>query len=184
MNITRVITVLVSSLVAGFYLGVPEPARADRQIVVEVRVTPPAKRVIEVVDTIKPTSWRVGTAVKWLDRYTASDMRLVAKCSGKAWHCITVRQGKVKNYKDSQGRWMKPVGWSQGSTITIDTGKAMNSANKRWYRYDKNRTWLLVHEIGHQFGLKHGNGRHVMNPYVDRYKMVLTAGQKKALKKR
>lgn len=132
---------------------------------------PASRRVIEVVDKIKPKVWRVSAAVNWLDRYTASDMRLVSKCSGKAYRCITVRTGKNK----------KTPGYSSGNTITIDLKRASKIS---YYRYDKNRTWLLVHELGHQHGLGHGKGRHVMNPYVNRYKMVLTAGQKKALRSR
>jgi hypothetical protein len=141
---------------------------------------PPSKRVIEVVDRISPRAWRVSTAVNWLDRYTASDMRMVSRCSGKAYRCITVRQGRVGKWKSG------PVGWSQGSTITIDTGKAMNSRYKRWYRYDSKRTWLLIHELGHQHGLGHASkkARNVMNPYVDRYKLVLTSGQRAHLRKR
>lgn len=156
------------------------PAKAASIIPVgwSTTVTPPAKRVIEVVDKVKPTAWRISTAVNWLDRYTASDMRVVAKCSGKAYRCITIRQGRVK------AKTSGPVGWSQGSTITIDTAKAASKKYKRWYRYEKNRTWLLIHELGHQFGLGHGTGRHLMNEYVDRYKLVLTAGQKKHLRSR
>lgn len=137
--------------------------------------TSPSKRVIEVVDKIKPSAWRVGAAVTWLDRYTASDMRLVARCSGKTYKCVTVRQGKVKG---------SPVGYSKGSTITIDTGKANNSKYRAWFGKDKHRTWLLVHELGHQHGLKHSTGRNVMNEYVNRYKLVLTSGQRATLRKR
>ncbi len=177
MRPIRTTVIAVAAAVAATLTSAP--AQADpRQIEVTVRVVPPAQRVIEVVDKIKPTSWKVKTAVNWLDRYTASDMRLVGKCSGKAYRCITIRQGRVG--KKASG----PVGWSQGSTITIDTGKAASKKYKRWYRYEKNRTWLLIHELGHQHGLGHGTGRHLMNPYVDRYKLVLTAGQKKALRAR
>lgn len=139
-------------------------------------VTSPNKRVIEVVDKVGPTSWNVVKAVDWLDRYTASDMRLVARCSGKAYRCITIRTGKVKG---------APVGWSSGSTITIDLGKANGSMRYR-YKYAANRTWLLTHELGHQFGLDHTArlSKNVMNPYVNRYRMALTGGQRAALAKR
>jgi hypothetical protein len=141
----------------------------------KAKPTPPAKRVIEVVDKVKPAAWRVSTAANWLDKYTASDMRMVARCSGKAYRCITVRSGKVKG---------SPVGWSQGSTITIDTGKANGKKLKKYYRHDKHRTWLLVHELAHQFGLGHSSGRNVMNSHVNRYKLTLTKGQRNHLRNR
>jgi hypothetical protein len=132
---------------------------------------PPSKRVIEVVDKIGPKSWRVSTAVNWLDKYTASDMRMVSRCSGKAYRCITVRTGKAK-----------APGWSQGSTITIDLKRTAKLS--RYYRYDKNRTWLLIHELGHQHGLGHSSGRNLMNDKVNRYKLTLTASQRAHLRKR
>lgn len=141
----------------------------------KAKTTSPSKRVIEVVDKIKPSAWRVGAAVTWLDRYTASDMRLVARCSGKAYKCVTVRQGKVKG---------SAVGWSQGATITIDTGKAASAKYRNWFSKDARRTWLLIHELGHQHALGHSTGRNVMNEYVNRYKLVLTSGQRATLRKR
>jgi hypothetical protein len=150
------------------------PAKAATPVEWPVFGPPPAnKRVIEVVDKV-PGAWKIGAAVTWLDRYTASDMRLVSRCSGKAYRCVTVKTGKVKG---------APVGWSQGSTITIDTGKASGSM-RRYYRFERNRTWLLIHELGHQHGLGHSTGRNVMNQYVNRYKLVLSTGQRSALKSR
>lgn len=134
--------------------------------------TSPSKRVIEVVDKIAPAAWRVSAAVTWLDRYTASDMRMVNRCSGKAYKCVTVKAGKVKG---------SPVGYSRGAVITVDTAKAKRSG---WYGKDARRTWLLVHELGHQHALGHSAGRNVMNRYVSRYKMALTAGQRATLRKR
>lgn len=168
-------TLALAVILAAGIVTAPSPAEAITIDWGSVTPPPAAKRVIEVVDKIKPSAWKVGKAVTWLDRYTASDMRLVGKCSGKAYRCITVRQGKVKG---------APVGWSSGSTITIDTAKAGRAAYRPWFRSEKTRTWLLVHELAHQHGLGHGSGRHVMNPRVDRYRMVLTAGQKKALRSR
>ena len=67
---------------------------------------PPAAkdRVIEVVDKIAPKRWNVRKAVNWLDRYTASDMRVVKRCSGKAYRCITLRSGKVRQGLDPKKR--------------------------------------------------------------------------------
>lgn len=155
----------------------PTPGATYRGVPVfaPVRAVAPNKRVIEVVDKVVPSAWRVSAAVNWLDRYTASDMRLVSRCSGKAYRCITVRSGKVK---------AGPVGWSQGNTITIDTGKAASGKYRVHYRQDKNRTWLLIHELAHQHGLGHSVGRNVMSPYVNQYRMAFTAGQKKTLRSR
>lgn len=172
-----IVLALFTALVVGLCLFT-KPADAAPAATISIdwpKTTAPKDRVIEVIDKVKPSAWRVKTAVNWLDRHTASDMRVVARCSGKAYRCITIRQGKVKG---------GPVGWSKGSTITIDTGKAVSKKYKRWYRQDKHRTWLLIHELGHQHGLDHGNGRHLMNPYVNRYKLVLTSGQRKALRYR
>jgi hypothetical protein len=171
-----IISIMAASLTSVL---VPAAATADRVIIQPTPPPPLNKRVIEVVDRIQPGSWRVDKAVNWLDRYTTSDMRLVAKCSGRAYRCITIRQGRV-------GAWRSgPVGWSQRSTIVIDTYKAANPVYKRWYKYDANRTWLLVHELGHQYGLSHvgRNVRNIMNPYVTRYRMTLNTWQRTSLRK-
>lgn len=183
MRRIRTIAALAAAAVLAGPLAAPAPAVAAPTPIAGIdwsKAQPPApsKRVIEVVDKISPKAWRVSTAVNWLDRYTASDMRLVSRCSGKAYRCITVRQGRVG--KKTSG----PVGWSKGSTITIDTGKAASKKYRKWYRYDRNRTWLLIHEIGHQHALPHSGGRNLMNPYVTRYKLVLTSSQKAHLRKR
>lgn len=172
---------LVIALIIGFYLGTPIPVQAAPVPSVmsidwgKPKVTPPSKRVIEVVDKIAPTAWRVSAAVTWLDRYTASDMRLVSRCSGRAYKCVTIRQGRVKG---------SAVAYSKGATITVDTGKAASAEYRSWYRQDRYRTWLLIHELGHQHALDHSTGRNVMNEYVSRYKLVLTSGQRATLRKR
>lgn len=180
MRLIRTTTVLAAFAVLAGPLAAPAPAAAATSPLAGINwstptTTPPSKRVIEVVDKIAPTAWHVPAAVNWLDRYTASDMRLVARCSGKAYRCITIRQGKVKG---------GPVGWSQNSTITIDTGKAGRGVYRKYYRLDKHRTWLLIHELGHQHGLGHSKARNVMNPAPNRYKLVLTTSQKAHLRKR
>jgi hypothetical protein len=65
--------------------------------------------------------------------------------------------------------------------ITIDTAKAKRPRYRGWYGSERNRTWLLVHELGHQFGLAHSTGRNVMNEKVTGYRMQLTIGQRRAL---
>lgn len=166
----------LSAAIGAVLVAAPAPVQAAPVAGIDWTAAgpPPAhKRVIEVVDKV-PSAWRVNVAVNWLDRYTASDMRLVRKCTGKAYRCIIVKVGRVGG---------APVGWSEGRYITIDTSKA-NGKLRKYYRHRGNRDWLLIHELGHQHGLGHSSGRNAMNPYVDRYKLVLTKGQRLALKSR
>lgn len=134
--------------------------------------TSPKQRVIEVVDRVPPASWKVGKAVNWLDRYTASDMRLVARCSGKAYRCVTVRQGKVKG---------PSIGWAKGSTITLDIAKSKRGEYHGYYGSDRVRTWLIAHELAHTFGLKHSSGYNLMNPHTGQGGLNLTTTQKQYL---
>ena len=137
-------------------------------------VVPPRRRIIEVVDrTGTGPSWLVGAAVDSVDRYTASDMRMVRKCSGKAYRCIVVRLGKVNG----------PIGWSHGCTITIDAHKALTRYRSYYYRAG-NRGWLVAHELGHQFGLGHHGGHNLMNTDVRQKAMTVTSAQRKHLAKR
>lgn len=149
------------------------PVTAAGGITFTPTTTPPRDRVIEVVDRIGPAAWKVGEAAGWLDSWTASRMKVVKACSGKAYRCVTFRAGKLPK------RAGAAVGWSQGSTITIDT----TLAKRRGYTA-ADRRWLLAHELGHQFGLKHAGGKHLMNPYEGRGALKLTSGQKKTLGKR
>lgn len=157
--------------------GTPAPAAPKAAPVTAVsdwsmpRVTPAAQRRIEVVDRIAPTTWRVGAAAEWLDRYTASNMVVVARCSGKAYRCVTVRGGKLPG---------NLVGWAKGNTITIDTVKVARSP----YRSATYRQRLLAHELAHTFGLHHAGGRNLMATTVDRMHLTLTAGQRAHLRTR
>ena len=135
------------------------------------KVTPAAQRRIEVVDRLAPAAWRVGAAAEWLDRYTASNMVLVPRCSGKAYRCITVRGGKLPG---------RTVGWAKGTTITIDTAKVARSP----YRSATYRQRLLSHELAHTFGLHHAGGRNLMATTVDRMRLSLTTSQRAYLRAR
>jgi len=176
------IEVKIYAVVIGVLVSLAAAAPAPAAVASDwdsIGSKPPAReRVIEVVDAIPSSAWRVSAAVKWLDKRTASRMRLVKACTGKAYRCITFRAGRVG--KASSG----PVGWSQGRTITIDTAKARRGKYVNWYGSNRNRTWLLTHELGHQFGLAHSSDRNLMNEMVTGYRMTLTHGQRVHLRKR
>jgi hypothetical protein len=131
--------------------------------------TPVRKRVIEVVDRIGPAKWNVRQAMNWLDRYTASDMRLVSKCSGRAWRCVTLRGGKLpRNY----------LGVTEGNRITIDTVKV----DRNGYRSNLSREKILAHELFHTFGYAHSSsGRNLMRPKMSQIRLWLTTGQRRYL---
>jgi len=153
---------LVVALVVCLAGAVPSPAIAQT-------------RVIEVVDAIPDGAWNVRAAVRWMGKRTASRMRVVSrKCSATAYRCIRIQDGEVPG----------PIGRSRQTTITIDTQRAARKY-ARWYGAGKgkNRTWLLVHELGHQLGLRHSAGANVMNEAVNRYRMTLTAGQRAHLRR-
>jgi hypothetical protein len=170
-------TVGITALAVGS-CGTPAPAAvvAPAPVVSDwstpvPHVTPAAQRRIEVVDRIGPASWKVGAAAGWLDRYTASDMVMVPRCSGNAWRCITVRGGKLGG---------RTVGYARGNTIVIDTAKMARSP----YRSAVHRKRLLVHELAHTFGLHHARGHNLMAPSVDRIRLNLTAAQRAHLRAR
>ena len=130
-------------------------------------VTPVNKRVIEVVDKVKPSKWNVGQAMNWLDRYTGSDMRLVGKCSGRAWRCITVRGGKLPG---------SYLGYTSGNTITIDTAKV----DRHGYRSNYSRERILAHEFGHANGYGHSHsGYNLMRPVISKVRLYLTPSQRR-----
>lgn len=172
-----ILAALGATVLAVGSCGAPAPAavpQAPAPIVFDwtaPKVTPAAQRRIEVVDRITPSAWNVGAAAEWLDRYTASNMVTVSRCSGKAYRCITVRGGKLPG---------RTIGWAEGNTITIDTAKVARSP----YRSAVYRKRLLAHELAHTIGLHHAGSRNLMATTVDRMRLSLTAGQRAHLRAR
>lgn len=143
---------IVSAIVAAVALTVPAPAAGASATGewISPKPVPASIQVVEVVN--KLPGWYVRESVGFVDRYTASRVRFVANCSGKAWRCLTIRSGKVSG---------APVGWRKGSTITIDTAKAKRygfAGSKQFRRY------LVAHEVGHFYGLGHKGSWNTMNP--------------------
>lgn len=151
----------------------PPPAVIDWPALPTPTVTPAAQRRIEIVDQIIPATWKVGAAAEWLDRYTASDMVVVARCSGTAWKCVTVKGGKLPG----SALAMAGVG---GDWITVDTAKV----DRRGYRSDSARKRILAHELAHTFGVGHSSGRNLMATTLGRVSLKLTAGQRAYLRAR
>lgn len=154
-------------------MGAAGPASAGSLDWSRVPATATSVKVIEVVDAIPGDKWNVRAAVKWMDVRVGSRMKVVSrKCSATAYRCIRIQDGEVSG----------PIGRSRQTTITIDTQRAARDYG-RYYGKSKNRTWLLVHEIGHQLGLRHSAGANVMNEAVNRYAMRLTTGQRAHLRR-
>lgn len=137
------------------------------------KVTPASQRRIEVVDQLKPSKWRVSQAAEWLDRYTASNMVTVSRCSGRAWKCVYVRGGKLP------GNWLAVT---RGNTITVDYGKV----DRRGYRSNYSRERILAHELFHTFAPRYGHshsGRNLMRTTMGATTLYLTSGQRGILRK-
>jgi hypothetical protein len=172
---------LAAGIVAS--CGTPAPAAAPVQAPATVLVswswpttpktTPASKRRIEVVDQLKPSKWRVSQAAEWLDRYTASNMVTVSRCSGRAWKCVYVRGGKLP------GNWLAVT---RGNTITVDYGKV----DRRGYRSNLSREKILAHELFHTFAPSYGHshsGRNLMRTTMGATTLYLTSGQRGILRK-
>lgn len=136
-------------------------------------VTPVAKRRIEVVDQLKPNKWHVSQAAEWVDRYTASNMVTVSRCSSRAWKCVYVRGGKLSG---------SALALTQGNRITVDTAKV----DRHGYRSNLRREEILAHEIVHTFGYGHSFARscNLMRTSIGHVCLKLTAGQRAYLHKR
>jgi hypothetical protein len=183
--IRKALTALTATLVlvlgTAFSCGTPAPAAPVQAAPVAAfsiswgtttpKTTPASKRRIEVVDQLKPSKWRVSQAAEWVDRYTASNMVTVSRCSGRAWKCVYVRGGKLP------GNWLAVT---RGNVITVDYGKV----DRRGYRSNYSRERILAHEIVHTFGYKHSSGRNLMATSLGRTRLYLTSGQRAYLRKR
>jgi hypothetical protein len=135
------------------------------------RVKPVSQRRIEIVDRLAPAEWRIGAAAGWLDRYPGSDMVVVARCSGRAWKCVTVRGGKLSGNTLAQ---------ADSRTVTVDTAKV----KRRGLNSAGTRKKILVHELAHTFGLGHSSGRNLMATTIQRVSLKLTGTQRAYLRAR
>ena len=149
----------------------PAPVVFDWSTPPAPKVTPAAQRRIEVVDRLTPTKWRVGAAAEWLDRYTASNMVVVPRCTGRAWKCVTVRGGKPSGNK---------LAVANSRTVTVDTAKV----DRRGYRSDSARKRILAHELAHTFGVGHSSGRNLMATTLGRVTLTLNKSQRAYLRTR
>ena len=152
-------------------VAAPAPVVFDWSTPPTPKVTPAAQRRIEIVDRLAPAKWRVGAAAEWLDRYTASNMVVVARCTGRAWKCVTVKGGKLSGNK---------LAVAYSHTVIVDTAKV----DRRGYRSDSARKRILAHELAHTFGLGHSGGRNLMATTLGRVTLKLTAGQRAYLRTR
>ena len=139
-------------------------------------------RVVEVVNKL-PADWRsaVVSGTNWLDQYTGTDLRIVKKCSGKAFRCITIKQGRLRMSGN-------PVGRSEGTTITVDTWKAKHGKGHRGKWNFATKKFLIAHELGHQRWQPHNAScSNFMYPYVrcngKMPKLRTTASQRASLAK-
>lgn len=148
--------------------------------------------VVEVINKL-PSSWPVSSAVNWLDQYTGSDIRIVKSCSKYARRCIVLKDGRLKGYRTitEHGKKVRVnlntvTGFSDGSTITIDTWKTRNVRPFKGKFGYTTKKYLIVHELAHQRYMSHVKScNNVMqtkfrcNGHVPPLK--LTAAQKKKL---
>lgn len=182
--IRKALTTLALALGLAFSCGSPAPATTPQPIptpaafsiswgTVTPKTTPAGKRRIEVVDQLKPSKWRVSQAAEWLDRYTASNMVTVSRCSGRAWKCVYVRGGKLSG---------NILALTRGNTITVDYGKV----DRRGYRSNLSREKILAHELFHTFAPGYGHshsGRNLMRTTMGATSLYLTSGQRGILRK-
>lgn len=182
--IRKVMTTLALALAVLASCASPAPATTPQTIPAPVSaafsiswgtvtptVTPAGKRRIEVVDQLKPTKWKVSQAAEWLDRYTASNMVTVSKCSGRAWKCVYVRGGKLGG---------NVLALTQGNRITVDTAKV----DRHGYRSNLSREKILAHELAHSFGIVKHTNYTVMAAAIGKTRLSLNSTQRAFLRKR
>lgn len=176
----RMIIMALAALAGGFYLGTPAPIEAADVTPVAMSwswttttptVTPANKRTIEVVDQLKPSKWHVSQAAEWLDRYTASNMKTVTRCSGHAWKCVYIRGGKLGG---------NVLALTRGNVITVDYGKV----DRHGYRSNLSREKILAHELGHTFGIVKHTNHTVMAAAMGGTRLYLNGTQRAFLRKR
>lgn len=101
------------------------------------------------VINILPTEWPVSSAVGFIDQYTTGTAHLVKKCPQGALRCVTLRAGVVKGGSSAAIGYTTCIRWK--CTVTVDLKDARRSGQ---FNY-ATRKWLLVHELGHTYGLEH-----------------------------
>lgn len=96
-----------------------------------------------------PSAWDVSGARSFVDKYTTAKISIVKKCPASAKRCVTVKVGAVKGNSSAAIAYTSCKNWK--CSITVDT----KDATKAGVFGPKTRKWLLVHELGHVFGLEH-----------------------------
>lgn len=110
-----------------------------------VTAPPPTVYVTENL----PSAWDVTGAKAFVDKYTTAKISLVSKCPASAKRCVNIRVGSVQGGPSAAIGYTSCHNWK--CSITIDT----RDASKAGVFGPKTRKWLLVHELGHTFGLGH-----------------------------
>lgn len=93
-----------------------------------------------------PSAWPVSTAKSLVDSYTTGKISLVSKCPASALRCVNIRSGSVSG---SPIAYTSCKSWK--CSITVD----VKDATRTGQFGPITRKWLLVHELGHVFGLGH-----------------------------
>lgn len=107
---------------------------------------------VQIINRL-PSSWDVRGAVSFVDRYTASKMVFVSRCTSK-FKCIYLKTGHLSGNRIARS--------DNSHTITVDVWRASKTGQFN----STTRRWLIAHEFGHQYGLGHSTSCHnTMYPY-------------------